>query len=237
MLTSHRSLLKVLSFLPDGLIKSLSGVATLAGNAETRFPQVFLIVALFRRLKAAYSSGFLFHHHFMASPSCFLSTLWLLRWRCFHLLCPCGERLWFPLRLIATVSFLKYGHVTTAAAANMAEHYQFRGFQHNREQSSQMSSSGSRHQSVLKSDIHSRAQCLGACFSTTRCTSKWAYFLFLEMDPLVCMCSVCVQVPMKAGRGSHIPWNSRYRQLGAAQSAYWLLSLGPWQKQGAFLAL
>ena len=75
VLTSHRSLLKVLSFLPDGLIMSLSGVATLAGNAETRFPQVFLIVALLRRLKAAYSSGFLFHHHFMASPSCFLSTL------------------------------------------------------------------------------------------------------------------------------------------------------------------
>lgn len=133
-------------------------MATLAGNAETRFPQVFLIVVLFRRLKAAYSSGFSLHHHFMPSPSCFLSTLWLLRWRCFHLLCPCGERLWFPLRLIATV--------TTAAAANMTEHHQFRGFQHDREQNSQMSSSGSRHQSVLKSDIHTRAQCLGACFST-----------------------------------------------------------------------
>lgn len=175
----------------------------------------------------------------MASPSCFLSTLWLLRWRCFHLLCPCGERLLFPLRLIATVSFLQYGHVTTAAAANMTEHYQFRGFQHNREQNSQMSSSGSRLQSVLKSDVHTRAQCSVSvpAFPPHDALKNELIFLFLEMYPLVCMCSVCVQVPMKAGRGSHIPWNSRYRQREAAQSAYWQLSLGPWQEQGAFLTL
>lgn len=146
-------------------------MATLAGNAETRFSQVFLIVVLFRRLKAVYSSGFSLHHHFMASPSCFLFTLWLLMWRFSHLFCPCGELLWLPLRLTATLSFLKYGHVTTAvAAANMTENHQFKGFQHNREQNSQMSSSGSRHQSVLKSDFHTRIRCLGACFSTTWCT-------------------------------------------------------------------
>lgn len=94
MPTSQHNHLKVLSFLPDD--KSLSGVATLASNAETRFPQVFLVVVLFRRPN--YSSRFSLPHHFMANPSCFLSTPWLLIWRFSYLLCPCGELFWFPLR-------------------------------------------------------------------------------------------------------------------------------------------